>query len=499
MNNAPVENPFFRWVRGLGVQRSSNRWIGGVAGGLGQRFGIDPILARGIVLVLAVFTGVGLLLYGLAWALLPEPDGRIHAQEAGRGRWTSGMTGALVFFLLGTFGRPGPFDGWSGDGRWNSWWGGTFWVLAIIGGAIWFSVARGKRRGDDPVGNSGAAHGAGPGGHGEAGGYPASGAPFPSAPSGQHGDAYRADAGRGSDPSAPAEGTHPGTGAASADSDNATAPIDAWGGTYPTTPIDTSTGTYPTAPIGSAPSGYGSHAFVGGAAPRTAHAPGGPSDALRQQTPERTGNPLPGHTAAIVLGVAILVAGTTVLASMLGWIDLGGHAAAVALAAALTVVGFGLVGAALRRHSGGALTGFAIALLVPTLVFGGAAVNRSADARWFGPVQVHEGNEYTYVFSDAALDLSPLGEDLRADTAVTISNVFSSLDLTVPDNVPVVIHGDSAFYSMEVATDTGTTTYSGIGSDDGVQVNPDATGPTLTIEINGAFNSVDVATKEVAP
>ena len=146
MNTAPVvEHGFFRWIRGLGVQRSQERWIGGVAGGLGQRFGIDPLLARGLVVVLAVFTGAGLLLYGLAWALLPEPDGRIHLQEAGRGRWTAGLTGALVFFLLGLIDRPGPFGHWN-----DGWWYGTLWTLLVVGGVVWFIVSRQKRNDGGP-------------------------------------------------------------------------------------------------------------------------------------------------------------------------------------------------------------------------------------------------------------------------------------------------------------------------------------------------------------
>ena len=52
--------------------------------------GIDPLIVRGIFIVLALFAGVGVLLYGIAWALLPEPDGRIHVQEAAAGRWAAG-------------------------------------------------------------------------------------------------------------------------------------------------------------------------------------------------------------------------------------------------------------------------------------------------------------------------------------------------------------------------------------------------------------------------
>ncbi|WP_449373861.1 PspC domain-containing protein [Arthrobacter psychrolactophilus] len=95
---------FFQWIRGLGIQRGSERWVGGVCSGLGNKWGIDPIIVRGLAVVLTLFFGVGLLAYGVAWALLPEPDGRIHVEEVGHGRWSSGMTGATIVTLLGMIG-----------------------------------------------------------------------------------------------------------------------------------------------------------------------------------------------------------------------------------------------------------------------------------------------------------------------------------------------------------------------------------------------------------
>ena len=97
----PQPQNFFDWVRSHGIHRGRERWIGGVASGIAQRLGVDPLIVRGILIVLTVFAGVGVLLYGLAWALLPEPDGRIHVQEAAAGRWSSGMTGALITTIIG--------------------------------------------------------------------------------------------------------------------------------------------------------------------------------------------------------------------------------------------------------------------------------------------------------------------------------------------------------------------------------------------------------------
>lgn len=134
---------FFGWVRGLGISRGQDRWIGGVASGIAQRTGLDPVLVRGICIVLALF-GVGLLLYGLAWGLLPEPDGRIHTEEALSGNWTGGMTGALAVTILGLNGPRASF--WARDG----WLNGTFWPLfwiAVVAGSLYWLSRRGRVRG----------------------------------------------------------------------------------------------------------------------------------------------------------------------------------------------------------------------------------------------------------------------------------------------------------------------------------------------------------------
>ena len=73
MNESSMDNGFFRWVRELGLQRGEDHWVGGVSCGVAQRFGISPILVRGIFVALCFVAGVGLLLYGLAWARWADP------------------------------------------------------------------------------------------------------------------------------------------------------------------------------------------------------------------------------------------------------------------------------------------------------------------------------------------------------------------------------------------------------------------------------------------
>src|SRR5512135_1783471 len=52
--------------------------VGGVCGGLGKYFGIDPTLVRLVFVLLAVFGGGGVLLYIILWIVIPL-EGRAPA------------------------------------------------------------------------------------------------------------------------------------------------------------------------------------------------------------------------------------------------------------------------------------------------------------------------------------------------------------------------------------------------------------------------------------
>ena len=53
-----------RAVLSWGVRRSPASWVGGVLGGVAERYRIDPLLARGVfVAVCMVSAGLGLLAY----------------------------------------------------------------------------------------------------------------------------------------------------------------------------------------------------------------------------------------------------------------------------------------------------------------------------------------------------------------------------------------------------------------------------------------------------
>ncbi len=91
---------FFSWVRGLGIVRA-DAWLGGVCGGVAARLRIDPLIVRGIFVVVALFGFPALLVYAIAWALLPDTDGRIHLRELFHGRYDAAMTGVFIMAIVG--------------------------------------------------------------------------------------------------------------------------------------------------------------------------------------------------------------------------------------------------------------------------------------------------------------------------------------------------------------------------------------------------------------
>lgn len=63
-------------VRDLARLRRSrtDRKVSGVAGGIARHLDIDPLLVRVAFVILTFFGGGGLILYGVAWVLVPEED-----------------------------------------------------------------------------------------------------------------------------------------------------------------------------------------------------------------------------------------------------------------------------------------------------------------------------------------------------------------------------------------------------------------------------------------
>lgn len=160
----PFAAGFFDWIRGLRVQRNDDRWFAGVASGLAARFGIDPLIVRGIFVVLALLGGPGILLYLAGWLLLPDSLGRIHLEEVFRGRASAGMLTvtiliATLVFIPVVIGLLVPsvagvpnlgiwhWDLWGALGI-PGWLSGTIawicWIAIIVLGIVWLSRAFGR-------------------------------------------------------------------------------------------------------------------------------------------------------------------------------------------------------------------------------------------------------------------------------------------------------------------------------------------------------------------
>ncbi|MGW4483785.1 PspC domain-containing protein [Amycolatopsis sp. NPDC004368] len=122
---SPKSNPFNGFeetVKDFWVSRPRRPHVGrkvaGVAAGLGNRYGIDPVVIRVALVAAMVFGGFGLVFYLLGWLFLPSEGDEVSGFEAmiGRGRSTMSKAFAVVLSIalipvLGwTFGN-GWFDG----------------------------------------------------------------------------------------------------------------------------------------------------------------------------------------------------------------------------------------------------------------------------------------------------------------------------------------------------------------------------------------------------
>jgi phage shock protein C len=55
-----------------------NRVIAGICSGLAEYFDIDPIIVRLITLILVLSFGAGLIVYIIAWIVVPEEPDNLH-------------------------------------------------------------------------------------------------------------------------------------------------------------------------------------------------------------------------------------------------------------------------------------------------------------------------------------------------------------------------------------------------------------------------------------
>ena len=134
---------FFDGLRAGGLyRRRDHRWIGGVCSGLATRLNVDPVLIRIAAVFAGLFFGVGITMYLVAWALLPDDGGTIHAERAWKERHVPSIVLSIIT-LLSVLDVGGPGDRRDGP---------SGIVGAALAVGLWFLVTRRTARPGVPGG-----------------------------------------------------------------------------------------------------------------------------------------------------------------------------------------------------------------------------------------------------------------------------------------------------------------------------------------------------------
>jgi phage shock protein PspC (stress-responsive transcriptional regulator) len=76
-----ARNAVTHWLHALRRSRT-DRWLGGVCGGLAPATGLPPWLVRLVFALMLVCGGTGLVAYLLLWILVPLDDGTVETGSA---------------------------------------------------------------------------------------------------------------------------------------------------------------------------------------------------------------------------------------------------------------------------------------------------------------------------------------------------------------------------------------------------------------------------------
>ena len=119
----------------------TDRKLAGVSGGLGRYAGVDPLIFRILFVLLTIFGGTGLLLYAMAWLLVPADGEReSEGQRLFNGRSTSSVSTVIaivVVIVLGLAATGAMLD--TGPGI------GGLGVLIVIGVVVVLLLRNGQR------------------------------------------------------------------------------------------------------------------------------------------------------------------------------------------------------------------------------------------------------------------------------------------------------------------------------------------------------------------
>jgi phage shock protein PspC (stress-responsive transcriptional regulator) len=498
---------FFDWVRSLGFVRGRDRWLAGVCGAVAARTGLDPLVVRGIAVVVAILGGPIFFLYALGWALMPDESGRSLAEQAVRQVFEPAMIAVGVLLLL-TFVPwmqgiwwQGPPEVWGMPG-WLEVLLRTSWAIGLTVGIILLVVYIAKRV-PSPRNRPGGPNGAYPNGAYPNGAYPNGTYPNGTYPTGAA--AYGAPAGgthpSGTDaPTPPPEptiaartaGAEPAEPTVSQESPPATfvPPIPpvpeppaagpATAATAPqpslwddltgrSTPAPGPNGTaaYGTAPYADTPygsAGYGSAAYGSTQASGSYPFGSNPYAPTAKPAAASTFDPhvyrelhrrkqLGAGFISVVAGLAL--AAGAVAASFVADGSWSTEAFLVGAAAALAVIALGIVVAGIRGKEGGWLNFFSIVLaatmtwtaFIPT----GTEVVTFGDPTW--EYNTSDPTGFAMIAGAPVVDLTAI--DLTpssVDRTVDVWLAFGDVELVLPENRTVVVEASNLAGGIDYGT-----------------------------------------------
>jgi phage shock protein PspC (stress-responsive transcriptional regulator) len=476
---------FFHQLRGIGVYRSDERWVGGVAGGIAARFGLDPLLVRAIFLATLVLGGFGLVVYAIAWALLPEErDGRIHMEGLTLGHPDIALLGSLLMLVTGL--------GWTAWVPFTvpGWIQGLFWLGATI--VIVVLVVTMLQHRAPPAPRPGAPFGAGP--------YPG---PYPGSPSGPYTPPARPYTG----PSAPYTGAGAPAGpAAYFAGPGAAAPhvpgASSYGGPPPAGPATPAAATAPRASAPIPPSPTWSAPPPAPAPYRYVAAPPAPV-ATQPPRPPRPRRPGPGATTVgISVALSLFVVAGALIAQRVGWLDrttAGTAAALVVLIFGVAIIVSGLRG----RRSGvlsllaivAALVALPIAVTVrdgvnPWIVDGNGVHVTTTQGTTTITDRATAADGFRMGFGDATVDLTAVPLQAGDRLTVPIDVSAGNLVVRVPRGAQVAAQADIGAGQVTWQVGGDNTSTSGVGRRDSFGVPADQA--TLLLQIHVGAGNVTV-------
>lgn len=126
----------------------TNRVIGGVCGGIGDYFNIDPVIVRVVTALSALFGGLGLVIYIAGLILIPENPNESYSPGTQKRQYNnSSIIWGIVLIVIGILFLSDNFDFWMPHLYYFHWprflhwphflnWNLLFPIAIIIGGAL---------------------------------------------------------------------------------------------------------------------------------------------------------------------------------------------------------------------------------------------------------------------------------------------------------------------------------------------------------------------------